>query len=552
MRRLPYIEKGDEGNMEFGLRSQNKSFLFIILFIGGIGVFLLLLFLRLFQLTIVKGAYYRKLAEENRTREIVIEAKRGTLLDRKGIVLVQNLSAVSSDTENREKSIRSYTDGEAFAHLVGYRQLADKVDFDRDPCLTKLKSGDKTGKKGAEQLFECQLRGKPGKKLVEIDARGRYLNTLSVVPPTEGQALKLAVDSVLQKKAYELIKGKRAAVVALKPNTGEVLILAASPSFNPQSFEDGASADITRSFTDETKPMFNRASEGGYPPGSTFKLVVATGAMETKKIDESTIIEDTGSIKAGPISFGNWYYLQYGKTEGPVDLVMAIRRSNDIYFYEVGEKLGPEAIKEWAEKFGYERQTGIGISEIAGSIPSPYWKEDVLKEKWYLGDTYNLSIGQGYVVSTPLQVAQATAVFAQNGNLCRPLMLRAGSTADPDIVQYATPDCHSLHISQKTLDVIREGMKEACSTGGTGWPLFDFTVGSKEKGDERKIQTACKTGTAESQSASGVPHAWFAAFAPFENPEIVLTVLVEEAGQGSDIGGPIAKEIFKTYFERNE
>ena len=249
--------------------------------------------------------------------------------------------------------------------------------------------------------------------------------------------------------------------------------------------------------------------------------------------------EDTGVLKAGPLEFGNWYYLQYGKTDGMVDIVKAIRRSNDIFFYKTGDALTPVKIKKWAELLGYGVNTKIGISEAEGLIPSPFWKEETIKDKWYLGDTYNLSIGQGYVLVTPLQVTAATTVFANGGYLCNPQLLKLKSKTSSRADSLNT--CKKLPVSQKTLDLVRQGMLEACTTGGTGWPLFDF-----------KPSVGCKTGTAESHGEESLPHAWFTVFAPFDKPEIALTVLVEEAGQGSDIASPIAKEILATYFNRSE
>jgi len=366
------------------------------------------------------------------------------------------------------------------------------------------------------------------------------VKTITVQPPKDGKPIQLAFDSVLQEKAYELIKTKNAVVVALKPKTGEVLILTSSPSFDPQDFEDANTSSIRKYFSDPSKPMFNRATEGVYPPGSLFKLTVASGALEEKKITEKTLFEDTGTIKAGPLTFGNWYFLQYGKTEGMVDIVKAIRRSNDIFFYRTGGLLGPEDLKKWAEIFGYGKQTGIGFEEAEGTIPSPFWKEETLKDQWYTGDMYNFSIGQGYLLTTPLQVALASSVFANDGSLCVPQLLKVNDEIKPQ--------CKKLPLSDKTIALIKRGMEEACSPGGTGWPLFDFSVSSTSA----KIQTACKTGTAESHSVSGIPHAWFTVYAPSSNPEIALTILIEEGGQGSDVAAPIAKEILKSYFERKE
>ena len=190
--------------------------------------------------------------------------------------------------------------------------------------------------------------------------------------------------------------------------------------------------------------------------------------------------------------------------------------------------MGEEKMKKWAEKFGYGEKINFPFAQENGSIPSPFWKEEKLHEKWFLGDSYNLSIGQGYLTVNPMQVNMATIPFANNGSVCDPQILKT------------TPDkakCKNLNISNKTLNIVREGMKEACSTGGTAWPFFDF-----------KIPTGCKTGTAESYSQKHMPHAWFTIFAPFEKAEIVVTVLVEESGEGSDIAAPIAKKILSKYF----
>jgi len=534
--------------LHFEKRGEEKETLFFG-FIFLIFVSLLTLFIRLFQLTIIKGNYYQKLAEKNRIKEIIIEPQRGKILDRKGFVLVENLAANIKQEEERLVSKRLYHEGKTLAHLVGYRSLADNQDLKNDSCLNKIKIGDKIGKKGVEALFECQLRGKKGKKLIEVNASGKFLKTIAIVPPKNGKDLKLALDFYLQKKAYDLIKERKGAVVALLPKTGEMIVFVSSPSFDPQVFENENKEEIKKLLTDEKKPLFNRASEGEYPPGSVFKLVVASAALEEKIIDEKTQIEDKGILKLGSLTFGNWYYLQYGKTEGMVDVVKAIARSNDIFFYQVGGKIGETKIKKWAEFFGLGKKTGIGIEEKEGLVPSSFWKEDRLKEKWYLGDTYNLSIGQGYLLTTPLQIAVLTSIFANNGYLCQPQLLKLSNGGEN--YHKSFPNCQKLPLSKKTLDLIKEGMKQACSPGGTGWPLFNFKVNILET-KTQEIQIACKTGTAESQSKESLPHAWITVFAPYNNPEIVITVFLENAGQGSDIAGPIAKEILKSYFERKE
>lgn len=559
MNKLPFIEKGQASRMEFNRKSGGSSPLFLGLYAVGIVIFLFMAVIRLFQLTVVKGTYYSTLAENNRVREVVVEAPRGTVQDRKGITLVANHEPDAEDSLERVVSERIYYKPETVSHLIGYRQIADENDIKKDPCLNKLEMGDKTGKSGIEKLYECDLRGIHGKKLIEVDALGEYVRTLDYIPPVKGKELTLALDVLLQEKAEELLRGKKGTVVAIKPDTGEVLTLFSNPTFNPQVFEDADTKTTTAYITDPDKPLYNRALEGAYPPGSVFKMFVVAAGLEEKAVTDETVFEDKGVLQAGTREFHNWYYLEYGRTEGDVDVYKALQRSNDIYFYELGGKLGPEKIKKWAELFGFHNKTGIGLNEAEGIVPSAFWKEDTLKEQWYLGDTYNLSIGQGYVTTTPLQVAMGTAAFANGGYHCKPMLLKNGTALSGD------PECKKIPIERNTYNIIREGMKMACEEGGTAYSFFDFRVtDGKQATDEakigtesaqlagRRVEVGCKTGTAENHSDSGKPHAWFTVFAPFNKPEIVLTVLVEEGGQGSDEAAPVAKEILQTYFERNE
>ncbi len=564
MNKLSYIHKGDTGSMSFESKQRSFTQGLFMLYGLSVAVFMLIALVQLFQLTIVKGNYYTLLANDNRIKEVIIEAPRGAIYDRKGIPLATSTKPNIGDDTRRLESRRIYKYPEEISHIVGYRQYADNDDLKNDSCLNKLKYGDKVGKKGVEQHFECELRGMHGKKLIEVDTHGKYTKTLSVLEPKEGETLTLALDIELQKKAMKLLGDKKGAVVGLKPGTGEVLILASAPGFDPQAFEDGNASASELFISDINKPLFNRATEGTYPPGSTFKLFVAAAGLEENVIDPEETIVDEGVISAGPLKFHNWYFLEYGRTEGEVDMLKALQRSNDIYFYLLGGKLGPEKIKKWAELFGMQNVTGIGLSESIGIIPSTFWKNDTFGERWFLGDTYNLSIGQGYVATTPLQIARGTAAFANDGYLCDPQLIK-NQPKDK-------PSCTKIPLSKKTYDIIREGMKSACATGGTGYPFFDFSVNqpsefhneetsvpivdSNESSPSamiaRKIEVGCKTGTAESHAKSGMPHAWFTVFAPYDNPEIVLTVLVEEGGQGSEIAAPIAKEILKVYFERYE
>ncbi len=544
MNKLPLIEKGSYPSLKFRARGKSAIFSANSFLVCTLVFIFLILGLRLFQLTVVKGGYYSRLSEENRIREIVIEPQRGKVVDRNGVTLAQNTPANPNQTGNRYFSPRSYIEPEAIAPFIGYRQLADRQDLKSDLCLNKAQTGDKVGKKGIEKIYDCELRGRLGKKLIELDAHGKYIKTRSIVSPVTGQTLQVSLDLNLQKKAAELLKDKKGAVVAIAPKTGEILAFYSSPSFSPQDFENNNQTTLQEYLTSKDQPLFNRATEGVYPPGSIFKMFVATGGLEDKTIDENTQLEDKGTIKAGPTTFGNWYFLEYGRTEGLLNVVKAIQRSTDTFFYQLGAKMGPERMKYWAARFGLGKKAELAMDQAAGTLPSPYWKEEILKEKWYLGDTYNMSIGQGYILVTPLQIAQATAAFANNGKMCGLGLLKDEKT-----------DCVDLKVSQKTLGLVREGMKQACSPGGTGWPFFNYSYRADPTASNSatiNVQTACKTGTAEDADKTKDAHAWITVFAPFDSPEIALTVLIEHGGQGSDVAGPIAKDLLKTFFEEKK
>ncbi len=544
-KKLPLIKQEKESKINFFSHQKFDPYSLILFFFLLIFLLMIILIARLFNLTIVKGSYYRRLADSNRVKEIIIESPRGKILDREKRVLAENFKPNYQSFGERIISPRIYYEGKSFAHVIGYRQIASDSDLKNNFCLNKAVLGDKVGKKGIEKYFDCHLRGKNGKKLVEVNAQGKNLQNIGIVSPEEGKNIQITIDARLQTKASQLIKEKKGAVIGLDPKTGEILILASSPSYDPHDFEVNNQKKIKEYLNNQNKPLFNRATEGVYPPGSTIKPIIAAAALEEGIINEKTEFEDRGKIKIGDLEFGNWYFLQYGKTDGMVNVVKAIQRSNDIFFYLLGEKMGINKIKIWYEQFGLGEKTNYGLEENQGLVPFPFWKEENLNEKWYLGDTINLSIGQGYLLVTPLQLTRALAVFANNGYLCQPFVVKNINQKNNQ------GNCRQLPLSQKTLQLIKDGMKKACEQGGTGWPLFNFGIGSEstKSAKFKKIPLACKTGTAESHSEKNIPHAWITVFAPLDEPKIILTVLVEEGGQGSDVAGPIAKEILKEFFK---
>lgn len=514
---------------------------------------------RLVLLQVIEGKHYRILAEENRVQLIKVAADRGVIYDRYGEVLVRNAPGG-----------REYVYGPAAAQVLGYvgevsekelEQCEDQaaaVDRGAPKARHPLGSadcyamGDVVGKMGIEKEYDAVLRGRDGGILVEKDAAGEVKREIGRSEPEAGKSLHLTLDAGLQRKAYELLAGRPGAVVASIPETGEILALVSSPGFDPNLF--GLSSDLFRSrlnpapkarhpleeqeikrvLTDPDLPMFNRAIGGEYPPGSVFKIITATAALEEGKADETTEIEDTGEIRVGPWRFGNWYFDQYGKTEGVLGIVRAISRSNDIFFYKLGEWLGIRGLADWAKYFGLGFLTGIDLpGEAYGLMPDPEWKKEYKGEDWYLGDTYISAIGQGNILMTPLQVNQMASVIASGGQLCQPHVNKALEVK-----------CQKLDISEKTLNLVTEGLKQVCEPGGTAWPFFNFQVKGK------KVAVAGKTGTAEFGHPEDKTHAWFTAFAPAEKPEIVVTVLLEEGGEGSYQAAPVAKELLSYWFGR--
>ncbi len=509
-------------------------------------VFGVLLLARLAQLTVVEGSWRRRLADENRILTLPIMAQRGILTDRSGYPLTQNVPAyrrqvpgtnpaqLQFESVSREQALqflvdpkervdyvveRTYPSGSVSASLVGYvgEVTADELDTHPDYRLGEL-----IGKTGAEQAFERRLRGVPGEEYLEINAQGKAVRTIGIKEAQSGSNIQLSMDLGLQQTLIDAFQGLHGAAVALSPQTGEVLALVSLPAYDP--------ARLHEALSQPGQPFFNRAVGGTYAPGSTFKILTSVAALEEGKVTGDTQFQDTGEIVIGDYRFGNWLYDEHGRTEGQVGLVRALSRSNDIYFYHVGELVGPNKLAEWAGLFGLGKTWGLSSwGEAAGLLPTPEWKQAKRGERWYLGDTYHMAIGQGDVLATPLQIAVMTAGIATGGVVCPPHMI----LNDPSMV------CQQINIDEQTVALVQQGMLEACQPGGTGSPFFTF---------EPKV--ACKTGTAQQGGEKALPHAWFTVYAPAENPTIALTVIVEQGGQGSTVAGPIAKKAIEYWLKK--
>lgn len=508
-----------------------------------------ILFIRLFWITLIKGSYYKDLADNNRVREEVSWAKRGTIYDRNNIELTSDrpiyrrvnwskeggqifayfsqedyikLEAERKNQDIEEFITRSYPYGKAFAHVIGYVGEVDKMDVKSGKQIGSL-----IGKSGLEKSYDEKLRGKEGKVLIETNSLGIDQKELDRINPKIGDNLYTSLDLSLQMATSRAMDDKAGAVVITNPSNGEILVLYSNPSYDPNVFINSRDTLIRNSyFEDKSRPLFNRAIGGQYPPGSIFKIISSVAGLESGAIQEDTIFVDNGFIQIGKFIYRNWYFTQYGRTEGDVDIVKAIGRSVDTYFYELGGQTGIEEIVKWANKFGLGKLTGISITgEVEGRMPDPAWKLKTKKDRWYLGDTYITAIGQGDVLTTPIQVNLFTSAIANQGKLCKPQLTRG------------EPNCTDLKLDQETIDLVVSGMTKACEPGGTGYPFFEY-----------KVKVACKTGTAEFGS-NDKTHAWFTVFAPATNPEIAVTVLLEEGGAGSDDAAPIAKQILDGYFK---
>ncbi|MBI2443198.1 MAG: hypothetical protein HYV40_04820 [Candidatus Levybacteria bacterium] len=555
-----------------------------------LALFLLVLFGRLTYLQFIKGAYYRNLSDANRTRTKIVHAPRGIIFDRSGKPLVYNvpgfrekrgeksivlgrdeaLSKMAKGADNIEiDSLRQYPYKEALTHVLGYIGQISSDEL-KDALFALYDYADWVGKEGIEKQYESILRGVSGKQLLEVDASGKTVRELGQTDPLPGQDITLTIDAAFQDATYKAMKNvKRGAAIVSTP-TGEILALVSRPSFDANLFTldqsykpSGDYVSVEAILSDgEGQPLLNRAISGTYPPGSTFKLVTAAAGLEDGVIDERYHVTDTGIVRVGAFSFANWFFTQYGRTDGDVNVVKAISRSNDIFFYKLAELVNVDRLSKMAKKFGIGSVLGIDlVGEAQGILPTRDWKKKEIGEEWYLGDTYHYGIGQGYLLTTPLQVNTWTAVIANEGTLYQPYLLKSEKRKTKS----------EKFLSDKTISLIRQGMIQSCSPGGVAWPLFELRVKNSELRidgrnfledpkattsggfqEYRKVTVACKTGTAQHGGEETKPHAWITLFAPAYDPQIVVTVLSEESGEGSNEAAPIAKKILEAWFGRKQ
>ncbi|AGY58385.1 penicillin-binding protein 2 [Gloeobacter kilaueensis] len=555
-----------------------------LLLLAGVGS-------RLGYLQLVRGSYHRELAENNRIRLIPIRPPRGRILDRYGRVLATNrlsysvflepmqlrarqwpevlgrlsgFIAVPADRmaqklriagynspypvrvlQNVEPKLvtvlrehiqqlpgirvdvewmRTYPNGPIASHLLGYTgEISEQQLAERKEQGYRL--GDIVGKAGVERLLEEQLHGEWGGEPVEVDGAGQVVRVLGERPPKAGADVRLSIDLSLQKAAESALHSlqKRGAVVALDPRTGQVLAMASSPSYDANILSGRiATADWKRLQTPE-RPLLNRALRP-YPTASTFKIIMTAAALESGKFNPASTLQTFGGLRIGSRVFRE----HDGGGFGRLGFVGALAISSDTFFYQVGLRIGPEQIGHWARNFGFGTRTGLGLpSESNGIVPTPEWKMQRFGQRWYPGDTANTSIGQGMVLSTPLQNAIMVSAIA-NG----------GYRVQPHLQLDSRPGLSPVGLAPATLNTIRLGLIEVVRGGTARRSLGNIG-----------IPNAGKTGSAEhGLRKARQTHAVFVGYAPILQPQIAVSVFLENGGHGGSDAAPIAKKIYKAYF----
>ena len=448
-----------------------------------------------------------------------------------------DLPGISVDVQ----PIRYYPYNEMAAQVLGYVGQIDENDMKRLEGQDGITTVTQIGRAGLEAYYDDILRGKDGARQVEVDGTGRAVKEMERKNPMAGRNMHLTLDLYLQQAAERAMDAQLAsgigangiAVVAMDPNTGAILAMASRPSYNPNWFTRGITATEWKQInTNPNHPMENRVITGQYPPGSTFKLVTGAAALELKKVTSGEMIFDSGR---------HWLIDKRnagGEALGWINFKTALAKSDNVYFYEMGRRVGIDKLSEYARMFGLGEKTGIALyGESKGVVASAEYKKKVFKQGWYLGDTFNSAIGQGFQLVTPLQAAMLVSEVANGGIRYRPFLVSRIDNLDGTPYKIFAPEqIGSLSISKSTLDLIREGMRNVAEENGTAGYLFaNFP-----------IPVAGKTGTAENYS--GRDHGWFVAYAPYDHPRIVIAVLTEQGGYGSSSSGPIVKSMLEAYF----
>jgi penicillin-binding protein 2 len=434
--------------------------------------------------------------------------------------------------------VRNYPNKQLAVHALGY--VGEISDYEIEQgAYSDLKAGDIIGKFGLENYYDSYLRGEDGSYREEVDVAGRVVQIMDKVEPKPGQGLVLTIDAKLQRVAEEAVDrqlraigARGAAVVAIDPNNGEVKALVSRPGFDPNWFVNGISEKNWKYLnTDPFHPMTDKVIAGEYPPGSTFKIVTGSAALEEKKVTPDELIYDSG--RHWLIDMRN----AGGEALGYINFKRALAASDNVYFYEMGNRVGIEALDKYAREFGFGQTTGIDLhGEAQGLIATPEYKKKVFDDEWYLGDTFNTAIGQGFTLATPIQVAEMLSAVATDGKRYKPHLVSKILNDDGSVAKTFDPEEEGrLPISESTLKLIQEGLEAVTESGGTASFLKSLPV-----------PVAGKTGTAE--NPHGLEHGWFIAYAPTTRPQLVVVCIVEQGSFGTISAAPIVKSILEYVF----
>jgi len=462
--------------------------------------------------------------KRNRTASFApCELIRG--VSKKAAILIEESKLEMPGIFVKEIPFRNYYYKDAFSHAVGYVGEIDQLELELlKPYGYNIK--DLIGKDGIERLCDRILRGKNGGMQIQVDNRGRQVKVMSYRKPKSGRDVYLTLDAGLQKEIYNLFNGRKGAAIFMDPYNGEILSLVSSPSYDPNE-------SVLKFIRSEDSPLLNRAIMGVYPPGSIFKLVTSIAALESKSVSHDTGFVCTGKINIGRDELNCWNKDGHGY----VDMEKAIAWSCNVYFCHAGLLTGADKINEYANLFGFGKKTGIELfGESNGFVPSKEWKRAEKKETWYPGDTANFSIGQGYLLVTPLQMARMVASIANRGGLVEPHILRR--VGDTDIDNFKI---RFLNIAKENIDTVRAGMQK----------VIEDPDGTGRGAASEIVSISAKTGTV--QVGPGIiPHGWFVGFAPSEDPKICFAVFLENGGSGGDAPAEIAKLALEYWFRNKK
>jgi len=473
-------------------------------------------------------------------------------IDWETLAYLENHNQKFSGIRIEVQPVRIYSYGDLAANIIGYLGIINKKELaSADPEI--YSGADLIGKQGLEKLREADLRGGKGHRYTEVDAKGFERSELKREDPLPGRQIQLTLDADLQKIAEDMMSqdDKSGAVVAMEVKTGRLLTLVSTPTIHLDDFVGGISYDKWQALMDNPKhPLLNKVVQGTYPPGSTYKMITAMAGLAAGVITKDTTVYCPGHYRFGNRTYRCWKHSGHGT----VDLRRAIGESCDVYFYQVGQMVGVDTLAEFAKKFGLGEKTGVELEhEKSGLAPTKQWKQERYKTKWQDGETLSVAIGQGYVLATPLQINVMTAAIANFGRRMRPQLIEKVVEPDGTVVEKLTPIVESeVKVNRSQIQQIHNGMSDVVQgKHGTarGVAIKGLTIAGKT-GTAQVVKVAQYKGLKDED----IPykfrdHAWFTCFAPAEDPEIAVTVLVEHGLHGGSEAGPVVKAILEKYFE---